>query len=71
MGFMDDVKNVNKKTTIRQVIEQTLDKKDLAEFNAALADVKISAASITKVLRSRNINVSVATIARMRDFSGN
>ena len=70
MSFLSEVKSSAPKigrTPYKMAeIENTLTKKDFAEFKTALADPSISVGAIHKVLKTRGIEVSTLWLRNVR-----
>jgi len=71
MSFLSEVKSSTPKvgrTPYKMAeIEKSLNKKDFAEFQTALADPTISVGAIHKVLKTRGIDVSTLWLRNVRN----
>lgn len=68
MGLMDEVfaESHPRRRNKMDEIREKLNEEDLAEFRAAMLDVRVSQMSIVRALQRRGIHVGKGTISEMR-----
>jgi hypothetical protein len=68
MGLMDEVfaESHPRRRNKMDEIREKLSEEDLAEFQAAMLDVRVSQMSIVRALQRRGIHVGKGTISEMR-----
>lgn len=71
MGLLEEAKKASMRKNSASLIEGRLNKKDLEDFKAAMADNTITNAALVGVLKARDIHISEASVRRMRVANGN
>lgn len=69
MGFLEEVKGESlkiKNVSVLPLIENTLGKKEFAEFVTAVNDPTIPCSAIVRVLKKKGVSVSENTIRKYR-----